>query len=153
MILILVRHGEAVSEQVDPQKPLSVKGRAEVEKVARFLQQARLRIEIFIHSGKTRAKETAQIIRELVNPQAALQAKDYLSPNDSLDRILLDIEQNQKNILIAGHMPFLSLLTSQLLVGDEEKLRTAFSTGTAAILERDSARQWQLVGLINPGLL
>jgi phosphohistidine phosphatase len=56
MRLYLVQHGDAVSEQSDPERPLSVAGRRDVEAVARLLASNDIRAERVAHSGKLRAQ-------------------------------------------------------------------------------------------------
>ena len=38
MQLYLIRHAHALAEEIDPDRPLSPKGRAQIKKLARFLQ-------------------------------------------------------------------------------------------------------------------
>ena len=102
MLLILIRHGEAVPETVDPNRPLSAHGREEVERSARFLKNAGVNANLFYHSTKKRAEETAYIVRAILNPQAKLEKKAYLSPDDPLDEILKDLAKVKQNLLIAG---------------------------------------------------
>ena len=60
MKLYLVQHGEACAEDVDPERPLTAQGRADVERLAAFLQQAGIQVGRVIHSGKLRAEQTAE---------------------------------------------------------------------------------------------
>ena len=52
--IYLVQHGEPVAEEVDPDRPLSDKGRADVRKTGLFLQQAGISVGTVFHSNKTR---------------------------------------------------------------------------------------------------
>jgi phosphohistidine phosphatase len=54
MIVYLVRHGDAVPEQVDSARPLSAKGRAEVEATAKELLAEGAKVDEIWHSGKLR---------------------------------------------------------------------------------------------------
>ena len=56
MRLYLVQHGDAVPEQLDPERPLSAAGRREVEAVARLLASTGARTVRVAHSGKLRAQ-------------------------------------------------------------------------------------------------
>src|SRR6185436_20755917 len=77
----LVRHGHAVSDQVDPERPLSAEGRTEVEAVARALAKSgRVRPTAIVHSGKTRARQTAEILASALGKTAALERGDDLAP-------------------------------------------------------------------------
>ena len=60
-MLYLVQHGEATKETEDPARPLTEHGRQEVVKVARALARVRLGVSVIAHSGKLRARQTAEL--------------------------------------------------------------------------------------------
>ena len=60
MKLYLVQHGEACAKDVDPDRPLTDAGKADVERLAAFLGQVGIRVDRVIHSGKLRAVQTAE---------------------------------------------------------------------------------------------
>ena len=91
MYLLLVRHGEANPDSSDDQRELSPKGVAEVTQLAQTLKEAKISLELIYHSNKLRAKQTAEILKNHINPKAELVMKGYLSPNDSTDRMMGDI--------------------------------------------------------------
>ena len=62
MRLYLVQHGEALSKDVDPERALSDAGRADAERLARFLAPRRLTLSRVLQSGKLRAQQTAEIL-------------------------------------------------------------------------------------------
>ena len=66
MRLYLVQHGEPVPKEINPDRPLSDKGRHDVEKVGRFLQQAGVAMGVIVHSGKTRAAQTAGLLGSFI---------------------------------------------------------------------------------------
>ncbi len=143
MKLFLVRHGDAVSETVDPHRPLSPQGRGEVRTTADFLKSHKYSMKTFFHSTKMRARQTAEIIRDTLCREGMLVEKKYLSPNDAIDRISHDIQNADQDLLIAGHMPFLSRLASFLLNGDAEVSPIVFPTGGVIVLARQN-QQWVL---------
>jgi phosphohistidine phosphatase len=67
MLIYLVRHGNAVPEQTDPACPLSEIGRAEVEATAKELLAEGAKIDEVWHSGKLRAKQTAEILAKTMD--------------------------------------------------------------------------------------
>src|ERR671919_59444 len=59
--LYLVQHGEAKSEAEDPDRPLTDRGADQVRQVATLAGAAGLvMVERVVHSGKTRARQTAE---------------------------------------------------------------------------------------------
>ena len=67
MKLCLVQHGDAVPEETDPQRPLSERGCAEVQRVAELLAGAGVQVSTILHSGKTRAEQTARLLAACVS--------------------------------------------------------------------------------------
>ena len=59
MKLYLQQHGEAVSKDLDPERPLTGQGTEDVQRIARALKAAGVEITRAIHSGKLRAQQTA----------------------------------------------------------------------------------------------
>lgn len=45
MRLYLVQHGEAVSEEIDPARSLSEKGKTDISKIAKFLKEKKVNAE------------------------------------------------------------------------------------------------------------
>jgi phosphohistidine phosphatase len=113
MIVYLVRHGDAVPEEKDPARPLSAKGRAEVEATARKLGDEGARVEEIWHSGKLRAKETAELIARILNVTKVIEKKG-LKPDDPVTPIAELLRKTNKTILIAGHLPFIPKLIAVL---------------------------------------
>ena len=98
MKVYLVRHGEAVSSQSDPQKPLSEQGRADVRKVAVFIKPLCISVEQIWHSGKLRAAQTAEVMAESVSVEKNCSAHEGLGPNDDVTIIADEIETELFNI-------------------------------------------------------
>jgi len=113
MLVYLVRHGEAVPAETDPLRPLSAKGQAEVEATAKQLLAEGAKVDEIWHSGKLRAKQTAEIIARVLNVSKVIEKKG-LKPDDAVAPIADLIRKTDKNILIAGHMPFLGELADLL---------------------------------------
>ncbi len=88
MLVYLVRHGEAVPDNVDPARPLSEKGRAEVEETAKQLLADGAKVDEIWHSGKLRAKQTAEIIARVLGVEKVLE-KPGLKPDDPPDHLNL----------------------------------------------------------------
>ena len=66
--LYLVQHGAAKAEAEDPKRGLTAEGRHDVERMAEFLFTLHLPLDRIEHSGKRRAKETAEILAERLRP-------------------------------------------------------------------------------------
>ena len=117
MRLYLVHHGDASGPEVDPRRPLSPAGHAAVERLAAEAARRGVRPALVWHSGKLRAKQTAEAFWRACNALAPLSAMRDLQPEDPpawmRDRLL----GAPRDILIAGHFPHLPGLLS-LLAGE-----------------------------------
>jgi phosphohistidine phosphatase len=153
MKVYLVRHGQAVSSEADPQRPLSEQGRADVEKIAKFIKWLDLSVEYVWHSGKLRAAQTAEILAETVKVEKDCSVCEGLRPNDDVSNIAGELEAYNTNLMIVGHLPFLGKLVSLLATGNEYANIVAFEAGGVACLNRSDPGQWQIEWIITPSIL
>ena len=153
MKLYLVRHGEAASESIDPTRPLSGEGKSAVGKLAKFLKRAGIRVNTFYCSSKKRAEQTALILKETLNPDGKLITKDNFLPDDSTDELVYELSGERVDVMIIGHLPYLSKLVSRLVMGNEDKAIVEFPTSSVIILERDQERNWYIMAMVTPDLL
>ncbi|TDI12488.1 MAG: phosphohistidine phosphatase SixA [Acidobacteria bacterium] len=153
MRLYLVRHGNASSAAVDPACGLSAQGRAEIARLAAFLEPLKLQPAEVRHSGKDRAEQTARILTAALGNSPSVTQVDGLNPNDSPWDIAAELEEEERDLLLVGHLPFMSLLSSHLLArgGPPEVVR--FRTGTMICLQRSHGNLWHLEWIVHPGLL
>ncbi len=153
MKLYLIQHGEATQEEVDPARPLTVQGKRDVQRVASFLKSAGIGPLTIRHSGKTRAKQTAEIVASRLGPECQIMESKNLSPNDPIRMVAEEISRMTGDLMIVGHLPFLGKLTSFLLTGSESKNVIAFRMGGVACLQRKDDRTWQVAWMMIPQLL
>jgi phosphohistidine phosphatase len=150
MQIFVVRHGEAVAETENRERPLSADGVLQVQRIAELLKKQNARIECVYHSGKTRAAQTAQIIHDVVCPAAGITTRQDMSPNASTNTLFSDIAMWNTNALVVGHIPFLERLVSRLLTDDETKEIHGMPTASAAFLEKDKEGHWRMVSFLTP---
>jgi len=153
MRLYLVRHGEAVSEEVNPERPLSQRGRLDVEKMGRFLRRAKLKVDLIWHSGKVRALETAQILGGALFVKDPPVTRQGLAPLDPIKLIENQLRKREEDLMIVGHLPFLGKLASSLVSGSSSPDLVTFQAGGVACLERLEGGSWRLEWILSPGLL
>ncbi len=153
MKLYLVQHAKAASKEVDPQRPLTDEGRRDIQKVTEFIKPLNLSIDYLLHSGKTRAQQTAEILAEVINIRKEMSAHEGLSPNDDVKVIKNEIASAKQDIMLVGHMPFVSKLASLLLTGSELSGTVVFQQGGIVCLNYSDENQWQLIWMIIPELL
>jgi phosphohistidine phosphatase len=114
-MLFLVHHAEAVDGTIDPQRPLTDGGRAHAEAIAARAAARGARPAVIWHSGKLRARQTAEHFWRACNPMAELSAVRGLQPNDPAHWIKDIVEGDPRDIMLVGHMPHLGRLLELLM--------------------------------------
>ena len=125
----MLRHGEAV-ERVgryanhDDARPLTPKGRRRVRRVAGRLRQWDVSFDIILSSPLVRARQTAEIVAEVLKAREQIAFARHLLPGSDGPAFLEELnviakrEHHLESILVVGHEPCLSRLTSLLLTGE-----------------------------------
>ncbi|MCC6797143.1 MAG: phosphohistidine phosphatase SixA [Candidatus Hydrogenedentes bacterium] len=150
MRLYLMQHGEAVEKEIDPERPLSERGRRDVKHIATFLKTNNIHIPTIWHSGKTRARETAEILASHV--QAQTTEHNGLNPDDDVVTAIHAIHESKVDLGIAGHLPHLALLTAELLRTKGKAAPVQFQRGGIVALHRGDDKIWQIEWMIVPEL-
>ena len=153
MHLYLVQHGKAKSKDEDPERHLSESGLQETQSIAEFAKPLGLHVEAVWHSDKPRSVQTAEILASAIKIEAGLVQHNGLTPNDPVKPVTEEIKEAQRDLMIVGHLPFLSKLASRLLIGDEERELVVFQNSGIVCLETDSGSEWRLVWMVTPGLV
>jgi phosphohistidine phosphatase len=153
MRVYLVRHGEAVSKDIDPERPLSDEGRESIQKLCSFFVPLHLKVMEIWHSDKLRARETAEILSTAIIPQKGLILMEGLSPNDPVSPIRKKIEEFSQDLMIVGHLPFMENLASLLLTGEESQAALFFPEGGIACLEKEGESPWRVLWFLDPHLI
>ncbi|HIE43842.1 MAG TPA: phosphohistidine phosphatase SixA [Candidatus Omnitrophica bacterium] len=149
MKLYLVQHGLYLSEDIDSKKGLSEKGRTQTQKIAEFLKERGIKVNLIWHSKKERSIQTAEIFREYM-PNAEIVQRGDLNPNDPVDEFPNQIQSLQEDLMVVGHLPFLKKLSSLLLVGSENREVVAFKNSGIVCLEYTGT--WRILWVITPDL-
>ncbi len=153
MKLYLVQHAKAVSEDVNPERPLSDQGRRDIQRVAAFIKPLNLSVDYLWHSTKTRAIQTAEILAEVIKINKEKIERDGLAPNDDVTAINDELASAQQDTMIVSHLPFVGKLASLLLTGREFADTVAFRQGGIVALSSSKENQWQIEWMVIPELL
>jgi phosphohistidine phosphatase len=142
MLLYLVHHGDAVGPDVDARRPLSQAGRAEVERLAARAPPLGAKPVVVWHSGKLRAKQTAEAFWRACNALAEFSATRNLQPDDPPQWMRDRLRMETRDILLAGHFPFLPRLLALLISGGEAGA-TFPQHGVVALETLDEGETWR----------
>jgi phosphohistidine phosphatase len=152
MLVYLVRHGEALSQEEDFTRPLSESGRYHVQLICDFLASSVSIMPGYIyHSPKTRASQTAALISGVLSGSPTPSVQPGLLPLDDPSTWFDLLPDKDKDVLLVGHLPHLSRLASLLLLGDPAREIIDFSPGTFLCLEKSA--HWRVKWLLSPRML
>lgn len=151
-MLYILQHGEAVSKNENPDRPLSDKGRLDIQRLAENIFNDGMNIKRVLHSDKLRAEQTARIIADQLGPTINLELCSTVKPNSNVDEFIeeqsLEKRMTEGNLMIVSHMPFVSNLCSTLLTGSVE-VKFDFSPGSLACLFYQY-EEWSMEFMIRP---
>lgn len=153
MKLYLVQHGEATAKDLDPERPLTERGKADVGRVAAALAQAGVGVRRVIHSGKTRARQTAEILAHRVAPGIEIGVSDRIDPLDDPSALDLQAVAEGGDTMLVGHLPYMARLVAYLVTGDSENTLVDYQPGSAACLESSEDGSWRINWMLRPELL
>ncbi len=150
--LYLVQHAEAEWKEKDPDRPLTEKGRADIDLIARFAAGRGVTVSRILHSGKTRAAQTAEMLGRHLRPEGGIRQTDGLSPMDD-PKIAAEKLPQSEDVALVGHLPHLSKLAGLLLCGNPDSSPVGFRNGGIVALERKDVSSWSIAWVITPEIL
>jgi phosphohistidine phosphatase len=137
MHLYLVHHADAVGSHVDPRRPLSPVGRLEADMHAAEAARLGARPELVWHSGKLRARQTAEAYWRACNPLAQFAATRDLQPGDPPQWMRDRLRGESRDVMVVGHFPHMPGLLAHCL-GDADGLTASFPLhGIVALVSDD----------------
>jgi phosphohistidine phosphatase len=147
----LVQHGEAKPEAEDPARPLTDRGRDEVRRVAERAAALGIQVAEIRHSGKSRARQTAEIFAAALSPSRGMRETEGLAPADDPGKARAAIESACDPLMLVGHLPHLSRLASLLLLGDPGREIIRFRNGAIICLAKVQDH-WLVQWILTPEL-
>lgn len=139
MAIYLVQHGKNSPKDADPEKGLSNEGKKDVECIAQMAKEYKVSVLAIKHSGKKRARQTAEILAHALEPGDGFAEMEGLGPLDDVTKPSIKADEN---VMLVGHLPFMERLTSYLITGSFDKPRVIqFQNGGIVCLDRDPEKQ------------
>lgn len=151
MRLYCVRHGFVESSSGSDDPPLSTPGREGLDRVAYALKAQKVHASHIYHSEMRRAVETATILAPGFG-QPSMGVSDALTENDCLDGIIESIATWSEDTVLVGHMPMMSSLVSELVIGQPDASLLRFFPGTIVCLSQHE-RRWLIQWILRDELL
>ena len=152
MKLYLLQHGDSLAEEVNPERPLSEAGMKDIEKLGKFLEDIDITFSNIFHSGKLRAKQTAEMIAKCISYPKPVEAHAGLNPNDEVFIVANELDKLKGDTLLVGHLPYMSKLVGHLVSGEKNQTLVSFEPGTLVCLEK-TLNFWAIYWIIRPQLI
>jgi phosphohistidine phosphatase len=149
MEIYLVQHAQAESKERHPERPLTPTGRSEAICVADRLAELDLGVGAIWHSGKLRAKQTVEIFAVRLYPMEGVVEHEGLAPNDDPALAANALAGTEATVMLVGHLPHLSRLTSLLVTGDPTREIVAFRNAGVVCLGKEG-QGWPVRWMITP---
>jgi len=145
--LYVAHHGDAVGPEENPMRPLSPRGERQVEDLARDAAERGAKPHQIWHSGKLRARQTAEAYWRACNPLAQFTAVRGLLPGDPPVWMAERLLAEEGEVMVVGHMPHLPRLLRLLLTGDADAQSVEFPLNGVVCLEKRAGawtEDWRL---------
>jgi len=145
MALYLVQHGKSLSKEQDPEQGLSQEGYADVKRIAAVAAGYGVRPAAIRHSGRKRARQTAEIFAEALRGE--MSKVEPVSGIDPLDDVaaVANTLRTGDNLMLVGHLPFMERLAGFLITGSAERLIFKFQNGGIVCVYKDPDTQWWFI--------
>ena len=152
MALFLVQHGKSLHRDKDPQQGLSEEGIAETKRIAQVAKGHKVHVDGISHSGKTRARQTADIFEAVLKPSGGIHEHSGLNPLDDVATFAHTIDPTE-DIMLVGHLPFMERLTAYLITGSIEKPVFKFqNSGIVCMDKGPHTRSWVIKWTLMPNI-
>ncbi len=124
MIVYIFRHGEAETKVESPTKTdegrrITAEGEEQVKRVCLIAKQLNTEPRAILCSPLIRAKQTAEIAKELLNPKAELKIEASLEPDREPEDVYAALSKLRRSdsVILVTHVPILGKLIFDLLGG------------------------------------
>ena len=150
MALYLVQHGLSLPKEEDPAKGLSAEGLSDVKRIAGVAQGYGVKVARIVHSGKTRARQTAEIFAEALSPAQGVDTASGINPLDDVEAFAASLGDGADTMYV-GHLPFMARLAAFLLTGTADKPIFKVQNGGILCLEKEAELQsWVIKWALMP---
>lgn len=113
---------------MDADQGLSDEGIADVKRIADVSKSYGVRVHSILHSGKKRARQTAEIFASALGPEKGVGERSGINPMDDV-AVVAGALLNKENLMLVGHLPFMERLASYLITGSPGKRVIKFQNG------------------------
>ena len=131
MNIYLMQHGKSKSKEDDPERGLTSEGEGEIRIAGTAIEKMGVKFDLILTSTKKRAQQTAKIIAEkTLYKKEEIEVTETLDPLAESEKAIAFIKsfEGKNSILLAGHLPSLGEIASDLLAG-KSRIAIHFENG------------------------
>ncbi|WP_298460131.1 histidine phosphatase family protein [uncultured Cellulomonas sp.] len=149
--LVLLRHAKAEPGDgaADEVRPLALDGRRQAGRVGTALRATDLVPEVVLVSPAVRTRQTWELLRGAfgdAEPEVVLTDALYTAGVDDVVRVLREVDERVRTVLVVGHEPTMSATAAALAGAASDatavaRVRAGVPTATYVVLELDD--HWQ----------
>lgn len=121
--------------------------------MAAFLGDRGIQVSRILHSGKLRARQTAEALAKRLKAPGGVSETDGLNPLDDPAVWAERLATEREDLMLVGHLPHMSRLAALLLAGDADQPIVQFQMGGVVCLSRDDEGRWSVDWLVVPQIL
>jgi len=136
MALYLVQHGKSLPKEIDHEQGLTDEGISDVERIASVAKSYGIVVSSMQHSGKKRARQTAEIFASALKPEKGVVERSGINPLDDVTAVADEL-RSEKNLMLVGHLPFMERLASYLVTGSAQMRIFKFQNGGILCLDKE----------------
>lgn len=152
MALYLVQHGKNLKKDVDPEQSLSDEGITDVKRIAETAAHYNVEVAEIKHSGKKRARQTAEIFADYLQVSGGVEEMAGISALDDVAPIARDVDPG-RNTMLVGHLPFMERITGYLTAGSPDITVIKFQNGGIVCLDQlDDPSDWAIKWTLLPNI-
>jgi phosphohistidine phosphatase len=116
-------------------------------------EHADIDVNQIYHSGKTRARQTAEALAAALHSAQKIDQADDLAPLAEPSVWATRLADMTEDIMLVGHLPHLSKLAGLLLCQDEAKTAVSFQMGGIVCLIQAEAGEWSVRWMVTPEIV
>jgi phosphohistidine phosphatase len=152
MAIYLVQHAECLAKDQDPEKGLSDLGTANATRIAEVAAGYNVPVARILHSGKKRARQTAEIFSKFLAPSEGLAVTEGIGPLDDV-ALFGDRLDSSSDTMVVGHLPFMERLAAYLITGRPDKPVFKFQNAGIVCLDlHPQAGSWVVRWALMPNI-
>ena len=135
-----MQHGEAYSEDQDPERSLSPNGEEQIRSTGKALKKLGVDVDLMVSSPKKRARQTAEIVAgQLGYSKEGIEVTETLEPLAPSEDLIAYLRRfgDRSKVLLAGHLPSLGKIAANL-VSEKGDVSVRFEMGGVCRIDAEA---------------